>query len=71
MNKKEVMAMIAEGDKVEIICIRPPLQNRIYKANGKKIRSDLGQSLLDNCPSGIIEKENLSMYTSVLACVYN
>ena len=71
MKKNEVMKMIKNGEKVEIVCLHPPLQNRIYKANGQIIRSNVGDDLMNNCPSGIFEKLNINMYTSVTACIYN
>ncbi|MDD5651594.1 MAG: hypothetical protein PHF86_14460 [Candidatus Nanoarchaeia archaeon] len=71
MKKEQVLKLIKNGEQVEIIRLSPPLQNYIYKANGQKIRSNLGKFLMDNCSSGIFEKPNINIYTSVSACVYN
>ena len=71
MKKEQIMKMIKNGEHVEIVCFSPPLQNHIYKVNGQIIRSNVGNNLMINCPSGIFEKANINMYTTVTACVYN
>jgi hypothetical protein len=71
MKASEIYKMIKEGKKVEVCAISAPLQIVRYEVNGEKVRFDVGEKLIENCPSGVINKPNINMYTTVWACTYN
>jgi hypothetical protein len=71
MKASQVYKMIKDGEKVEVCAISPPLQMLHYEVNGEKIRYDVGERLMNNCPRGGYAKPNRNMYTTIWACVYN
>jgi len=71
MKASQVYKMIKDGEHVEVCAISAPLQMLRYEVNGDKIRYDVGEKLMNSCPTGTFAKPNRNMYTTIRACVYN